>query len=131
MIHVLFEEQVSRSPDAIALAFKDSTLSYRELNRRADDLALQLSGRGVGPGVLAALFFDRSLEMVVSMLAVLKAGGAYVPLDPMHPPNRTASILADAQPAVLLTHAPMRSRLPPLDSRIVVIDADAPSSGAN
>ena len=128
MIHVLFEEQVSRSPDAIALAFKDSTLSYRELNRRADDLALQLSGRGVGPGVLAALFFDRSLEMVVSMLAVLKAGGAYVPLDPMHPPNRTASILADAQPAVLLTHAPVRSRLPSLDSRIVVIDADAPST---
>ena len=128
MIHALFEEQASRSPDAVALAFRESTLSYRELNRRADDLALQLSARGVGPGVLAALFFDRSLEMVVSMLAVLKAGGAYVPLDPMHPPNRTASILADAQPAVLLTHAPMRSRLPPLDCHIVVIDTDAPAA---
>ena len=127
MIYELFEEQTSRSPDAIALAFRESTLSYRELNRRADDLALQLGVRGVGPGVLAALFFDRSLEMIVSILAVLKAGGAYVPLDPMHPPSRTASILADAQPAVLLTHAPMHSRLPPLDRRIVVIDADAPA----
>ena len=128
MIHELFEEQVSRSPDAVALVFREGTLSYRELNRRADDLALQLSALGVGPGVLAALFFDRSLEMVVSMLAVLKAGGAYVPLDPMHPPNRTASILADAQPAVLLTHAPVRSRLPSLGSHIVVIDADAPTT---
>ena len=128
MIHELFEEQVSRSPDAVALTFRENTLSYRELNRRADDLALQLSACGVGPGVLVALFFDRSLEMVVSMLAVLKAGGAYVPLDPLHPPNRTASILADARPAVLLTHAPMRARLPPLNSHIAVIDADAPTA---
>ena len=125
-IHELFETQVERTPDAVAVVCDDSNLTYRELNRRADGLAQQLRALGVGPDVLVALFLERSLDMVVGMLGVLKAGGAYVPLDPRHPRTRLAYVLADAQPLVLLTHGRLQSELPPHRSHVVAIDADVP-----
>ena len=125
-IHELFETQVERTPDAVAVVFEERKLTYRELNRRADGLAHQFRALGVGPDVLVALFLERSPDMVVGMLGVLKAGGAYVPLDPGHPRKRLAYMLADAQPLVLLTHERLQSELPPHRSHVVVIDADAP-----
>lgn len=127
-IHELFETQVERTPDAVAVAFKESNLTYRELNRRADGLAQRLRALGVGPDVLVALYLERSLDMIVGMLGVLKAGGAYVPLDPRHPRKRLAYMLADAQPLVLLTHGRLQSELPPHRSHVVAIDADVPPS---
>jgi amino acid adenylation domain-containing protein len=125
-VHELFEAQVERTPDAVAVMFEESYLTYRELNRRADGLAQRLRALGVGPDVLVALFLERSLDMVVGMLGVLKAGGAYVPLDPRHPSKRLGYVLADAQPLVLLTHGRSQSELPPHRSHVVLIDADAP-----
>jgi amino acid adenylation domain-containing protein len=125
-IHKLFETQVERTPDAIAVIFEESTLTYRELNRRADALADQLRALGVGPDILVALFLERSLDMVVGMLGVLKAGGAYVPLEPSHPRKRLAYMLADAKPLVLLTQGRLRSKLPPHRSHVVVIDGGGP-----
>jgi amino acid adenylation domain-containing protein len=124
----LFEAQAERTPDAVAVVFEGSNLTYCELNRRADGLAKQLRALGVGPDVLVALFLDRSLDMVVGMLGVLKAGGAYVPLDPTHPPKRLAYMLADAQPLVLLTQQRLQSELPPHSSRVVVIDGAPPAA---
>jgi len=123
-IRELFEAQVERTPDSVALRFGDSRLTYRELDRRADALARQLGALGVGPNVLVALFLERSLDMIVGMLGVLKAGGAYVPLDPAHPRKRLAYMLADAQPLVLLTQGRLQSAAPPHGSHLVVIDAE-------
>ena len=123
MIHSLFEEQVERSPDRIAAVFDESVLTYRELNLRADRLAQQLRGFGVKPGALVGLFIDRSLELVIGMLAILKAGGAYVPVDPSHPSSRMALVLNDAQPSVLLTTSQLRAKLPPHKSREVMVEA--------
>jgi amino acid adenylation domain-containing protein len=126
-IHELFEAQVERTPDATAVLFEGSGLTYRELNQRADDLARGLRGLGVGPDVLVALHVERSLDMVVGMLGVLKAGGAYVPLDPGHPSKRLGYTLADAAPLVLLTQRRLVSDLPPHRARVVVMDADGPT----
>ena len=87
-IHELFADQVARTPDAVAVAFRSQTLTYRELERRADAVARRLRGLGVGPDALVGVFVDRSVEMVVGLLGVLKAGGAYVPMDPGYPATR-------------------------------------------
>jgi amino acid adenylation domain-containing protein len=110
-VHQLFESQVKRTPDARALAFTNVggenpqvfSWTYTELNQRANRLAHYLQKLGVGPDTLVGLCVERSLEMVVGLLAVLKAGGAYVPLDPTYPNERLAFMLADSQAAVLLT----------------------------
>ena len=125
-IHALFEAQVEQTPDALAVIFESQSLTYAELNARADRLARHLRALGVGPDVLVALFLDRSLDMVVGMLSVLKAGGAYIPLDPLHPRSRLAHMLEDAQPLILLTQARLRLELPPHRAQAVVIDGDAP-----
>ena len=104
-VHQLFELQVERSPDAIALVFADQALTYRELNARANRLAHLLIDLGVGPEVIVALALERSIELVVSLLAILKAGGAYLPLDPAWPLQRLGQILADAAPAVVISAA--------------------------
>lgn len=102
--HELFEAQVQQQPDAIAVSQPGRALTYRELNRRANQLAAYLSRHfGIGPEVLAGICMERSLESVVAGLAVLKAGGAYVPLDPAYPPERLAFMLEDSNVAVLLT----------------------------
>ncbi|MFL1420097.1 amino acid adenylation domain-containing protein, partial [Pseudomonas fildesensis] len=111
-VHQLIEEQVARTPDAPALAFAQQRLSYAELNRRANRLAHRLIEAGVGPDVLVGLALERSIEMVVGLLAVLKAGGAYVPLDPEYPRERLAYMLEDSGVKLLLTQAHLREQLP-------------------
>ncbi|AZC31801.1 Siderophore biosynthesis non-ribosomal peptide synthetase [Pseudomonas chlororaphis subsp. piscium] len=103
LIHQLFEAQAQRNPTATALVFEQQTLSYGELNRRANRLAHHLIALGVRPDDRVALCVERSPEMVVGLLAILKAGGAYVPLDPDYPAERRAYMLADAAPVALLT----------------------------
>jgi amino acid adenylation domain-containing protein len=101
-IHQMFEEQAARSPDAPAVLFETESISYAELNRRSNQLAHHLGSLGVGPDSRVAVCSDRSVEMVVSLLAVIKAGGAYVPLDPSYPPDRLAYMLEDSGPVALL-----------------------------
>jgi len=110
-VHQLFAAQVRRTPDAVAVSFEDQELTYRELNRRANQLSRYLRTEGVKAESLVAICLDRSLEMVVSLLAVLKAGGAYVPLDPAYPAPRLKMMLADAGAAVLVTEAGLLTRL--------------------
>ncbi|MES2939940.1 MAG: amino acid adenylation domain-containing protein, partial [Pseudomonadota bacterium] len=112
MLHGLFESQAARTPDATALLFEDEKLTYAQLNARANRLAHHLRELGVGPDVLVAVCAERSLQMVVALMAVLKAGGAYVPLDPGYPAERLAFMLADARPAVLLTQEALLASLP-------------------
>ncbi|MEP0859278.1 amino acid adenylation domain-containing protein [Trichocoleus sp. DQ-U1] len=117
-IHQLFEQQVEKTPDAIALIFDNvetgfsESLTYRELNNRANQLAHQLQQMGVQPDVLVGICMERSLEMVVALLGILKAGGAYVPLDPTYPKERLAFMLADAQVSLLLTQQYLVNQLP-------------------
>ena len=128
-IHQLFEQQVERTPDAIAVVFGDEQLSYRELNHRANQLAHYLIGLGMGGPlggeVLVGICIDRSIEMVVGLYAILKAGGAYVPLDPTHPPERLAFMLADAEFPLILTQANLKERLKSLsDQRLLCLDSE-------
>ncbi len=123
-IHRLFEAQVERTPDAIAVAFEEERLTYRELNRRANQLAHHLRSLGVGPEVLVGIYVERSLEMVVGLLGILKAGGGYVPLDPSYPDEHVAFMLEDAQVHVLLTQGRLVGRLPKNRAKIVCLDAD-------
>ena len=102
-IHDLFAEQVERTPDAIAVAFQDRELTYRELNEQANQLAHYLGLQGVGPDVIVGLQIERSLEMMIGLLAIHKAGGAYLPLDPDFPPDRLAFMVEDSQATVILT----------------------------
>jgi len=99
----LFEQQVRRTPEGLAVVCEQKSLTYRELNERANQLAHRLRSHGVGPDVLVGLCLERSWEMTVAILAILKAGGAYVPLDPAYPPERLAYILKDACVSTLVT----------------------------
>ncbi|MEK8015452.1 MAG: amino acid adenylation domain-containing protein, partial [Candidatus Parabeggiatoa sp.] len=121
-IHQLFEEQVKQTPNAIAVVFEDQQLTYDELNRRANQLAHYLQSLGVKPEVLVGICVERSLEMVVGLLAILKAGGAYVPLDPTYPKERLAFMLADAQVPVLLTQEKLVDGLPKSHAQIVCLE---------
>ncbi|TDB45252.1 non-ribosomal peptide synthetase, partial [Photorhabdus khanii] len=110
-IHQLFEQQVEKNPNAIALVYEEQTLSYAELNARANRLAHQLIALGVEPDQRVAICVSRSPAMVVGLLAVMKAGGAYVPLDPVYPGERLAHILTDAAPAMVLADEAGRAGL--------------------
>ncbi|MEH2411053.1 amino acid adenylation domain-containing protein [Nostoc sp.] len=123
-IHQLFETQVERSPDAIAIVFEDQQLTYQELNQRANQLAHHLRSLGVSPEVLVGICVERSLEMVIGLLGILKAGGAYVPLDPTYPQERLAFTLEDAQVAVLLTQRRLMKGMPEHKAQVVCLDAD-------
>ncbi|KGX79723.1 amino acid adenylation domain protein [Burkholderia pseudomallei MSHR435] len=123
-IHQLFEAQVDRKPEAIALTFEGQRLSYAELNARANRLAHYLQARGVGPDRLVALCAERGIEMVVGLLAILKAGGAYVPLDPAYASDRLRGIVEDSQPALVLADAVGRAALGELDGALPVIDLE-------
>jgi amino acid adenylation domain-containing protein len=103
--HQLFEEQVERSPDAIAVVFEDEQLTYRQLNNRSNQLAHYLQKLGVSPEVLVGICLERSVEMIVGLFGILKAGGAYVPLDPTYPQERLNFMLEDAQVSILITHS--------------------------
>jgi amino acid adenylation domain-containing protein len=126
-VHELFEQQVEKTPDTIAVVFDNQQLTYQELNQRANQLAHHLQTIGVKPEVLVGLGVDRSLEMIVGMLAILKAGGAYVPLDPDYPPERLAYMVADAQVSVLLTQERLLSSFPTNEAPVVCLDRDWPS----
>ncbi|MCY7857777.1 amino acid adenylation domain-containing protein [Bacillus sonorensis] len=108
---VLFEKQAAEIPETIAVIFEDDTLTYSELNKRANRLARLLIAKGLGPEQFAALALPRSLDMVVGLLAVLKAGAAYVPLDPDYPADRIAFMLKDARPACVITNSEVDSRI--------------------
>jgi amino acid adenylation domain-containing protein len=123
-IHQLFEEQVERSPDAMAVVFEDQQLTYAQLNAKANQLAHHLRGLGVKPDTLVAICVERSLEMVIGLLGILKAGGAYVPLDPDYPEERLAFMLQDTDAPVLLTQAHLRERVPRTASQIVCLDSE-------
>ena len=123
-IHQLFEAQVERSPDKVAVVFEDQPLNYRELNARANQLAHYLQKLGVEPDVLVGICIERSLEMIVGLLGILKAGGGYVPLDPAYPQERLACILSDANVEVLLTQEKLVTKLPENRTRVVCFDRD-------
>ncbi len=129
-IHELFAAQVARSPDAVAVVFKDEQLTYAELNAHAEGLATQLRGLGIGPDVLVGLYLERSLAMVVGVLGILKAGGAYLPMDPKYPQERVAFMLADAQPRVILTQAGLRPDLPASCADVILLDDPAQFASA-
>ena len=126
-VHELFEEQVARRPDALALVFAGQPLTYADLNRRANQVAYHLRALGVGPDLRVGVCVERSLEMVVGLLGVLKAGGAYVPLDPNYPQERLRTMLHDSAPVVVLTQAAVRDRLEGLGVPTVALDTDAAS----
>ncbi|WP_164021874.1 non-ribosomal peptide synthetase, partial [Pyxidicoccus trucidator] len=119
-IHHLFEAQVRRTPDAPALGFEGSWLSYRELDAHSNQLAHHLRSLGVGPEVRVGLCAERSLELVVGLFAILKAGGAYVPLDPSYPRQRLEWMLEDSRPAVILAQPALLARLPEAPGASVV-----------
>ena len=123
-LHELFGEQAARSPEAVAVELEGGSLTYRELDLKAGQLARYLRGLGVGPEVLVGLCVPRSLEMVVGLLGVLKAGGAYIPLDPAYPVERLAWMLEDSGARVLLTVEALRDALPAFPGRTVRLDAD-------
>ncbi|NWE18993.1 non-ribosomal peptide synthetase, partial [Pseudomonas sp. P7548] len=130
-VHELFEARALAHPDAIALHFEGEHLSYAELNRRANRLAHRLIAAGVGPDVLVAVHVERSLEMVVGLLATLKAGGAYVPLDPQFPAERLAFMLDDSRARVLLTQPHLIGRLAQPDGLQVLLVNDAEGDAHN
>src|SRR6266699_3746981 len=111
-VHHLLEAQVQRTSTATAVEFEGRSLSYAELDARANQLANLLRKRGVEREVLVGVCIERSLEMVVALLGILKAGGAYVPLDPAYPQDRLAFMLKDAQVSVLLTQQRLAEGLP-------------------
>lgn len=110
-VHELFEAQVQRAPEAIAVASESGQISYAELSRRANRCAHYLRARGVGPDSIVAVLMDRSIEMVVAMLGVMKAGGAYLPLDASYPQARLEYMLSDARVQVVLTQRALAARL--------------------
>jgi amino acid adenylation domain-containing protein len=120
----LFEAQADRTPEALAVVFENAHLTYRELNARANQLAHHLVKLGVGPKTLVGICVERSLEMVVGLLAILKAGGAYVPVDPAFPADRIAFMLEDAEAPVLLTQQRLAGNLPKHKTTLVRLDSD-------
>jgi natural product biosynthesis luciferase-like monooxygenase protein len=129
-VHRLISEQAARTPDAVAVVCEDQSLSYAELDRRSNQLARRLAQLGVGPDVLVGLCAERSVELMVGLLAIHKAGGAYVPLDPTYPPDRIAYMIEDAKAPVLLTQERLRDELPPHRASLVCLDSDWPSIAA-
>ncbi|QLF94934.1 amino acid adenylation domain-containing protein [Pseudomonas sp. ABC1] len=111
-IHQLIEAQVKETPDAVAVVFGDKELTYQELNKKSNQLAHKLRELGVGPDVLVGIAVERSLEMVIGLLAILKAGGAYVPLDPEYPQERLTYMMEDSGIQLLLTQSHLQEQLP-------------------
>src|SRR5262249_1559140 len=125
-VHQLFEEQVQRAPDAVALVFEDQMLTYDTLNRRANQLAHHLRTLGVDPEVLVGICMERSIEMIIGILGVLKAVGAYVPLDPSYPGERLAFMIENAQVTLLLTQEHLCAQVPLTDALLLCLDSKWP-----
>ena len=124
-VHAVFEAQIARDPDAIALSGAGRTLSYDQLDRAANRIAHRLIAAGVAPDDRVAICMPRSVEMVIGFLAILKAGAGYVPIDPTYPPDRIAALLDDARPTALLATAATRDALPSLANAVATLDIDA------
>src|ERR1700682_2700481 len=124
-IHQLFEDQVKRTPDVVAVVFGSDRVTYAELNARANQLAHYLLRLGVAPETRVAICVDRSIEMIVGLLGILKAGGVYVPLEPTHPKERLSFMIEDSQAQLVLTQNYLLQSLPTLDALVVALDADA------
>lgn len=123
-IHQLFEQQVERTPEAIAIVFEDKQLTYQQLNNQANQLAHYLRNNGVKREILVGICIERSIQMIVGLLGILKAGGAYLPLDPTYPKERLAFMLKDSQISVILTQDQLSTNLPQNNAKIVSIDKD-------
>jgi len=123
-IHQIFEAQVERTPEAVAVVFEDQRLTYRGLNARANRLARYLKKQGAGPETLVGICVERSLEMIVGVLAILKSGSAYVPLDPEYPKARIAYILAETRIKTLLTKQRLLQNLPEFKGNALCLDRD-------
>jgi amino acid adenylation domain-containing protein len=123
-VHQMFEEQAARTPEARAVAFRDQSLTYRQLNERSNQLAHYLQKQGALPGRRVGLYLERSVEMMVALLAVQKTGAAYVPLDPAYPPERIRLTLEDAQVPVMVSSEALIASLPSGSARIVCIDSE-------
>lgn len=123
LIHEMFEAQVRKSPDSIAVVCEGHSVTYAELNRRANQLGWYLKERGVGPDKLVGVCVERSLQLIVSLLGTLKAGGAYLPLDPAYPIERLGYMLKDANPTVVLIQEQVKNRLPDTGANVIAIDA--------
>ena len=126
-LHRFIEEQVKKTPESIAVIYESEQLTYKELNRRANQLARRLQNLKVGADILVAVCMERSLDLVISLLAILKAGGAYVPLDPEYPRERLETMLRDANPPVVLAHSHLVDRLPEGFQPVICLDRDWPS----
>ena len=133
--HTLFEDQARRTPEAPAVILDDRRMSYGELNRRANQLARHLGTLGVGPDVLVGVCMDRSIELLVALLAILKSGGAFVPLDPGYPRERLAFMLDDTRAPVILSQQRLRDQVPAASREpgrhLVCLDADWPAIAAH
>ncbi|WP_144430962.1 AMP-binding protein, partial [Pseudomonas syringae pv. coryli] len=121
----LFEAQVARTPQAVALLDDDQQLSYDALNQHANVLAHTLLSSGVGPGERVAVCLPRGVQSIVAILAVLKAGGAYLPIDPAYPDERLRYMLQDGQPRVVLTDAALAARVPSSSAGVRLILTDS------
>jgi len=123
-IHEVFEAQVARTPEAIAVVYDDQYLKYETLNRRANQVAHYLRRLGVGLEVLVGLCVERSLEMLIGLLGILKAGGAYVPLDPAYPMERLAFMVEESRLPIILTQQHLGKVLSGHQARVIFLDAD-------
>ncbi len=129
-IHELFEAQVERTPDHVAVICDSEQLTFGELNRRANQIAHTLRERGVGPESMVGICIERNLDMVAGILGILKAGGAYVPMDPGYPEDRLGFIVRDSWAQWLLTQEDLLQRLPEHEAEVICLDRDRPNIGA-
>jgi amino acid adenylation domain-containing protein len=123
LIHELFEAQVQRTPQAYALLHNRRSMTYGELNRRANQLGRYLRERGVGPDTVVAICVGRGFDMVIGLLGILKAGAAYMPLDPTYPPDRLRYMLGDASPPIVLVDEQATLPAPPAGTEVIRLDA--------
>ncbi|MFN8400210.1 MAG: amino acid adenylation domain-containing protein [Anaerolineales bacterium] len=121
-IHDLFQEQAKRTPKAVAVQFEDTSLTYKELDKRSDELSRILIAQGVKPGVLVGIYVNRSFDMMIGLLGVLKAGGAYLPLDPSFPSERLAFMLADSGASFILTQTNLQENMPENKAQIIYLN---------
>jgi surfactin family lipopeptide synthetase A len=124
-VHQLFEQQVDRTPNSVAVVFGNQSLTYRELDHRSNQLAHHLLRLGAKPDGLIGICVERGLEMVIGLMGILKAGSAYVPLDPAYPADRIAFMLEDAEAPLLITQSQLMEKLPRGASKAILIDSDS------